>query len=235
MMTPADHLTVDKFGWWSGVAFLLSFGLGAIVLAGIVPPHDPALSGEAIAEIYANRLNGIRAGMVVVMFASAFFYIFNSFVAQRISELEGRTGTLSMTSLSSGLSGFLIVVISAVFFEIAAFRQDIDPDIMRSWNDAAWLMLVGPVAPALPQLVALTFASFFDRRDKPVFPRWYGYLCIWVVLLLLCGMLCFFFKDGPFAWDGFFPFYLAFSAFGSFVIATLWILRADIKRRQAVL
>jgi hypothetical protein len=66
-----------------------------------------------------------------------------------------------------------------------------------------------------------------------VFPRWIGYVNIWLVLLTLPSFALYFFKTGPLAWDGMFVFWIPLTALAIWTVSmTLTMVRA-IKRQAA--
>ena len=80
---------------------------------------------------------------------------------------------------------------------------------------------------------AVGFATLADKSAEPVFPRWSGFVNLWLGTLFLPGGLIVFFKTGPFAWDGFIAFWIPFAAFALwFLVMTPVLLRAI---RQQVL
>ncbi|MCX2935024.1 hypothetical protein ORI20_32730, partial [Mycobacterium sp. CVI_P3] len=54
--------------------------------------------------------------------------------------------------------------------------------------------------------------------------RWSGYLSLWTALLLGPAGLVPLFKDGPFAWNGIFGFWMVLIAFCIWVAAITWLL-----------
>ena len=55
---------------------------------------------------------------------------------------------------------------------------------------------------AVPHFLIIPIVAFNDRRPEPAFPRWAGYLNLFVFIIVLPGQLMFFFYSGPFAWNG---------------------------------
>jgi hypothetical protein len=94
-------------------------------------------------------------------------------------------------------------------------------------NDLAWIMFLGIVSTFVVQLIVIGFAILCDRRTAPVFPRWVGYLNLWMALLFTPATVLIFFKSGPFAWDGLLVWWLPFAAFVLwFPVNTFFLLKA---------
>jgi len=84
-------------------------------------------------------------------------------------------------------------------------------------NDLSWLIFVMVFPGYVLQLSCVAVASFIDRSTSPIWPRWVGYLNLWIALSGAGGGLAAFFKYGPFAWNGLVGFYIPIIAF------TIWI------------
>jgi hypothetical protein len=65
------------------------------------------------------------------------------------------------------------------------------------------------------------------------FPRWYGYLNIWLVGLFELGGPAFNFKTGPFSWRGLFAYWSPFALFGLWILLTTWLLLRALKGQLA--
>jgi hypothetical protein len=65
------------------------------------------------------------------------------------------------------------------------------------------------------QQVPIAVAILLDRSPRPVFPRWVGYLNLWVPLSCFPAFLIYFFKSRPLAWQGILVFYLGLATFGA--------------------
>ena len=64
-----------------------------------------------------------------------------------------------------------------------------------------------------------------DTSENPVFPRWFGYQSIMTFLLLVPDQMLFFFKTGPFAWNGLLGFWIPLTALGSWFITIFILMR----------
>jgi hypothetical protein len=57
-----------------------------------------------------------------------------------------------------------------------------------------------------------------DKREKPIFPRWFGYFNFWIGIMFIPGELIWFFKTGPFAWNGLVSFWFVVAAFSVWMV-----------------
>ena len=106
----------------------------------------------------------------------------------------------------------------------AAFRPESrPPEITQALNDVFWLMFIGIVGTIIMQNITLAIASFIDKTEPQTFPRWYGYLNLWVALLSLPGCVVVVFNDGPLAWHGVFAFYIPGAAL------TIWLFSTTLR------
>jgi hypothetical protein len=93
-------------------------------------------------------------------------------------------------------------------------------------------MFIGIVGTIIVQNITLAIASFIDKTEPQTFPRWYGYLNLWVALLSLPGCVVVVFNDGPLAWHGVFAFYIPGLALTVWMFSTTYVLNRGIKAQQ---
>jgi hypothetical protein len=227
------NISVLRFGVWAALLYPGLLILGWWVLAGFMPPPKPLASTHAIVLLYRSNATGIRAGMVITMFGAVMAMPLGATVAYFIRRIEGFTGPLTMLQMMGAVGMAVLTFLPAMWWLIAIFRIGRDPQITRTLNDAAWLQWVGGLTIYYPTIITMAIASFIDKSERPVFPRWFGYVNLWLVVLLLPGQLIFFFKSGAFAWDGLISFYLAFVVFGLWFPIAFTVLRRAVNRIEA--
>ena len=111
----------------------------------------------------------------------------------------------------------------------AAFRPGRSPEITQALVDLGWLLFITPIAPFILQYLTLAIAIFADHRAQPAFPRWAGYLQLWISITFLPALAAYFMKRGPLAWKGLFVWWIPFVAF------TAWFFIMIALTRRAVL
>lgn len=216
---------VLMFGAYAALLYPGLLVIGWWALADFVPPPHPTDTTSTILALYHAHATRIRAGMVIVMFGAVMAMPLGATVGYFIRRVEGFTGPLTMLQIMGAVGMAVLTFFPAMWWLIAAYRLGRDPQITHTLNDAAWLQWVGGLTIYYPTIITMAIASFLDRSERPALPRWFGYLNLWLVALLLPGQLIFFFKTGPFAWNGLISFYLAFVVFGLWFPVAFYVLR----------
>jgi phage shock protein PspC (stress-responsive transcriptional regulator) len=218
--------------WSLAVVGVLMFG-GWWTVAQFVPPHLPAASAEEIAAIYRANATNIRIGMVMVMFAGAFVGPFTAVAYMQMKRIEGKAfPILSLSWLVCGTWNIPGLTIPAMLWTVAAFRPERDPQITQVFNDLGWLFFI--MVNAVPVLQAVLFGLVIlgDKAPKPLFPRWFGYLNLWMAVLFFPAALITFFKTGPFAWNGLISFWMIVVVVGAEMLVLMVYLLKAINRED---
>ena len=216
---------------WSGAVFLLVFFAGFVPLANFLPPPSPSASAVEIASMYQQHAVQIRLGLVLMVFSWALIIPFAAGISIQINRMHDGPSVLSYTQLACASSNVVLVIIPELLWTTAAFRPEQNPELIRMLNDMGWITFLWPVGTFVVQVVAVGLATLSDKNDRPIFPRWFGFFCLWIAVLFLPGVMLTFFKTGPFAWDGLLVFWLAVVAFFGWYTVTFTVLRASIIRQ----
>ena len=205
---------------WSGVGFMALFFLGFGVIAGYIPPPNPANSAAEVAQRYRDDANAIRTGMLLSMYALVLYVPWVATLSVHLRRIEGTHTPLTYSQL--GLGAVLTVAFfpSLYFFEVAAFRPDRPDTDIQQLNDMGWLPFTGIIYGILVQNLVIGIAVLSDKSANPVYPRWFGYFSLWFALLYCPASLDVFFQDGPLAWNGIFSWWLSLVSFFIWVVVT---------------
>lgn len=232
-MNPASRSSVQMFGAYCGLAYMISLIVGWWIIAGFVPPPAPSTSVDAVATLFREDYTRIRIGMVMVMWSALIFIPFAALVSHFVSRVEGGFGVLGGAALLGGAGNMVLTFYPAIWWLVAAYRPDRPPEITYVFNDLAWLQFIGGVSmyDAIP--ISIAVAAFCDKSPNPVFPKWAGYFNLLVVMLLLPDQLLFFFHSGPFSWAGLFGLWIPLAVFGVWFIVIFSLLRRAILRERS--
>lgn len=214
---------------WITMASLGLTAIGFFIVSGYVPPPHADASATEISQFYVDNTDRIRAGIFLTFVSWAGWATLVAGLATQMSRIEGVRPILTYLMLLTGGAGWICVLFPTMFLGVASFRPERSPEVTQTLHDLGWICAFFPFVPFVMMGIALAVAIFQDPSPKPVFPRWLAYANIWAAILFLPGGALLFFKDGVFAYHGFFVFWVPFFIFGA------WILVLALALRQAAM
>lgn len=228
------ELRLQRIGAWCGTVMIVVYGTFFSGVARLFPPLSPGSSAEEITGFFVDHKLWVRFGVAGSLLALALALPFLAALVLRIRRVEGRFGMLSMTQLFAATVFVPALLFPLFFLAVAAFRPETRPaETTLMLNDLFWLWFIGIVGTIVMQNITLAIASFIDRTDPPTFPRWYGYLNLWVAMLSLPGAVVVVFNDGPLAWNGVFAFYIPGVALTAWLFGTTYVMVTSIRAQEA--
>lgn len=210
---------------WITVASVGLAFVGFFIVSGYVPPRAANDSAQQIAQFYADNTTRLRIGLLLTIVAWAGWMTLVAAVATQMLRIERRRPVLSILQLGSGVTGFVFLLVPTIVLVVATFRPGRSPEITQALHDLGWILAFLPFVPFCVQAVAIGAATLQDRAERPVFPRWFGYLNFWIALLFAPGCLLPFFKSGAFSYQGLFVFWIPFVVFGAWMLILAWGVR----------
>ncbi|HEY1966327.1 MAG TPA: hypothetical protein VGH89_00155 [Pseudonocardia sp.] len=221
------NLRAQRWCTWCGPAFTVLFAIGFWPIAGLVPPPSPDQTPAQFAALFAAHDTRIRIGLQLCMIASALFFPFVAQLSVQLRRIEGEYSPLAYAQLAAGTGSTLVFIFPVMNLQSAAYRADRAPELIQAINDMSWIPFVGLLCVPAMQNICLAIGILTDTAEHPVFPRWSGYLNIWVAASFLPAVLLVFVKSGPVAWNGIFSWWLGAAAFfGWVLVMTGLLLRA---------
>ncbi|WP_293234783.1 hypothetical protein [Mycolicibacterium sp.] len=218
------HVKIEKGAAWLGLAMLIGFMALFVLVAGLIPPMDPGASANEIAKIYSEHGVRIRVGLALMALFSVFFTPYLALLSRQVRRIEGYWGVMSLTQVMMSVTFPFGFILCSIFGMAAAYRPERNPDVTQALSDVFWFIFVGVVGPLIFQVVILAVAVFMDKRERPSFPRWFGYFNIWYAILGVPGCAIYLFKSGPLAWNGMFAFWIPLTVFSIWWIVTTFML-----------
>lgn len=207
---------------WSGVAFIVFFFIGLLVLAHLVPPPSPAKTALQIASIYRDHTGRTRAGLAFVFVGCIFFLTFGSAIASQTGRIKAASPALLYLQIASLGAAVLIIIFPVLIWLAAAFRPDTTPaTTLRTLNDLGWLTFQVGFVPYVTWAFSVAGMILSDTGDAPLFPRWAGYLSILVALVQIPPIALVFVKTGPFAWNGLYSWWIVAIDFFTWIVVMI--------------
>jgi hypothetical protein len=212
-----------------GVVLLIAF----VAFPGFFPPMSPQMSAEQVAAFYTENTAMIRFSMITYNLCGIMLVPFFMVIVIQMKRMATQSHVLAYAYLTATVSGATIFALADIFYLVAAFRPDRNPELILLLNDMAWITFIPPVGVLVAQNLLLAAAVYFDNGPNRVFPRWVGHYAIATALAIAPAAAAAAVKDGPLAWDGAVSFWLRNGAFALFVIVMFFVLRGAL-HRQAV-
>lgn len=237
-MTDAEfNRRVTKACAWCGPTMVVLFLIGVVPLAGFfAPPTSALLSAQEIAAYYNEHLFVIRLGCFVMFLAAALFLPFGIAITE-VTRRDNLGGPIlgRVQTASVAVCTFDIVLIP-IFFGVATYHADTtSPEVLQSWNDAAWMGILFGVPPFSVWCLAIAVAILRDSaRDDAAMPRWSAYLNIWCAIFYVPAMMMIFFRSGPFSQDGIFAFWIPVGVFFFWIMSMTVLVSRAIDRQAAL-
>ncbi|HWJ09300.1 MAG TPA: hypothetical protein VNS46_07985 [Nocardioides sp.] len=192
------------------------------------------MSAGEVAALFDEHRFGIRTGMVLSLVFSTFLFPFFAIISVHIGRIE-RGRLLAMVQFGGATLLVVYFQLCSMIWITATFREELGADGVRMLSDFGWLTFVMVFPAYVFQLGCVAIASFIDRSESPVWPRWAGFLNLWIALSGAGGGLAVFFKTGPFAWNGVVGFYLPVGAFVVWLLVMTHLMLRHHRRRTDLL
>lgn len=223
----------NLFGAWCGVAYCVLLFVGWWWVGGFFPLHEPSAGAEEIAAFFRGDVTGIRLGMVIVMWGAATFIPFTATMADYVARVEGRSGPLTRITTMAGYANAMLTFYPPLWWIANTWRsEERSVELIYLLNDIAWLQFIGGLSLIMPMFITVAVAALNDKCANPVFPRWSAYASIFVFVAFLPDQMLFFFKTGPFAWNGLFAFWIPLSVFCGWFLMIFYLIRKSILRES---
>lgn len=220
--------SISICAWCGQIAMFLMF-MAMWPAWHILPPPSPSLPLAEWANHFRSNTTGVIVGSALMTMGASLFLIFGGGLCACLRRMEGKQATLTNGMIMIFPFGFFPLFAMSVFFVEAVFRPGLSDETVGVLADLGIFMLAIPGLVALVQFVITGIIILRDVNSEPLFPRWVGYICIWVGILSIPGCIIPFFKSGPFAWNGIIAFWIPAVAFGILINAVFFAMNRAAK------
>ena len=203
---------------------VLFLGIGFFLITGYVPPPHADDTARQLAHFYVTHRTRLRIGLVITLVSWAGYGTLTAVISTQMLRIEGRRRpVLALLQALAGTAGWVCLLIPTMLLAVATFRAgQVSPQTTQTLHDLGWITAFMALTPFFVQLLAVAGAIFQDSSPVPVFPRWLGYLTVWIAISFAPGVLLIFFKSGAFSYQGLFVFWVPFLTFGGWILVMAW-------------
>lgn len=227
----AGNIKAQWVSLWIGPAVGFVLLVAMVTFPGFSPLMSPTMSASEVAQFYAEQTAWIRFSQVTLDLFGIMTVPFFMVIVVQMKRMKGQSHVFAYCYLTTVASGATIFALSNIFFLVAAFRPDRDPELQLLLNDLAWIVFIAPVGMVVAQFFLLAAAVYFDNGPNPVFPRWVGLYSLITGVAMMPAAAAGVFRTGPLAWDGILSFWLRNGAFAVFVVVMFFVLRRAVLRQ----
>ena len=229
-----DRRTLDaqSVSLWLAVVFGALLLVAFILFPGFFPPMSPGMSATKVAHFYSRHTTMIRTSMIIFNLCAVMLLPFFMVIVYQMKRMATPTQVLAYCYLSAAATGATLFAIADLFWLVAAFRPDRDPQLIMLLNDLAWITFTAPVGMIIAQNLCLGLAVLLDDQPRPIFPRWVAYLSFGIALVIAPSVCAAVVQSGPLAWNGLVSFWLRIIAYAVFLVAMFFVLHSAIRRER---
>lgn len=227
----AGNIKAQWVSLWTGPIVGVVLLAAAVAFPGFWPPISPTMTAGEVAAFYTDHTAWIRLSQVTFNLCGIMIVPLLMVIVVQMKRMKGQSHVFAYCFLTAVVSGATIFALSNIFFLVAAFRPERDPELIQLLNDLAWIVFIAPVGMVVSQFVLLALAVYFDSSTDPVFPRWVGHFSLVVAAAMVPAAGAAVFQTGPLAWDGVWSFWVRNGAYVAFVVVMFFVLRRAVYRQ----
>ena len=220
----------ERVIFWTLPAVAVIWLAAFFLFPGFTPPMSPRATASEVADFYSDNLSRVRYSMILFNWFCVALIPILMLVVERMRRMGHRTPVLRYCVIGVAAAAPIAFLTSTVFWLIAAFRPDRDPELTLLLNDLAWITFTCSVPFLIALFVFLALSIAYDDQPRPVFPRWVAPFNIVIALALVPACFAGLTLTGAFAWDGFASFWVKNLAIALWIIVMAIVLGQSMAR-----
>jgi len=195
----------------------------------------PTLSAEEVAAFYRDpeNLPRIRYSMILFNWFAVGLVPLLALLVLQIRRMAHRTPIFSYAMIACAAGGPTIFLLADLFWLLAAFRPERDPQLTLLLNDMAWVTFASQVGFLIAQNVIFAVAIYLDRNAQPIFKPWVAHFNLLIAAAMVPASFVGLALEGPIAWDGLLTFWVRNIAIGLWIVVMGVVLGQAISRQRA--
>lgn len=215
----------------SAMLMMLGVMLGAFVMPGWIPPPSPSLTPAEVATIFTPDNVMMRAGILIMCLISPLLIAYSSVITTQLRRIEGKNHVMANAQLASQAAGLCLFLLPGFIWLAISYRPHTNPELIVVLNDLSWFMWFAGIGPTVVQWLCIGIPILGDKSADPVYPRWLGFLNLWLAVGAGATQLIPFVYGGPFGYNGLFGFVFPATVFSIWTFATYFCTLKAIRKQ----
>jgi hypothetical protein len=218
--------------WWS-LIFMLLYAIAIRFGFHMMPPPSAHQTSNEVARWYQDHRTSIRIGAAIAGWTSAFMIPYGVVIYFQIARQEQGAKVWSVLALCSGALTAVFFAVPPLAWGAAAFSPARAPQITALMHEFGTLTFIttDQMYVFMWVVVAIVCLTPTTVKHSP-FPRWFGYLTAWIVIMFEAGAIAFIPHSGPFAWNGLLAFWSPLILYGAWMLLMAWLILRALRRQQ---
>jgi hypothetical protein len=220
---------------WTLPAMAIVWVAAFFLFPGFVHPMSPTMSAQQVAAFYRDphNLSRIRYSMILFNWFCVGLIPILTLIVMQMRRMAHRTPIFSYCMIGIMAAGPTLFLVANLFWLLAAFRPERNPELTQMFNDLAWVAFGSGVPFLIGQSVILALAIYLDRQPRPVFKPWVAHFNLLVAAALAPAAFTGLALAGPMAWNGALPFWVRNAAITAWIVVMGLVLGHAIYRQRA--
>ena len=197
---------------------------------GFLPPMSPQMSPVKIAAFYSEHASRVRWSMILLNWFCVALIPILMLIVERMRRMAHRTPVMRYCVIGVAAAAPIAFLTATVFWLLAAFRPDRAPALTQLYNDLGWITFTCGVPFLVCLCLFLAVSIYLDQQAEPIFPRWVANFNIVIAVALIPAGFAGLTLTGPFAWNGFFSFWMKNIAIALWLVVMGIVLGRGVER-----
>lgn len=203
------------------------------VLGQNIPPFSAGLGADEFAAKLIAHASSIRIGMIGQLFVSFLYFLWGLGICKVMEAAEEDNNVLSTIAFWGVALTWVVWVIPCSMWLAVAYRpEQMDPRTLQILFDFAWFFFDNSFTITTMGMVAMGMGFLRDPRERPLMPAWVCWLAICVGIGFVMEIFMPLVQVGPFSRSGLINYWIEFSAYFVYWLATAIYLDKAVVRLQ---
>ena len=141
-----------------GAVLLVAF----VAFPGFFPPMSPDMTADQVAAFYRDNTAMVRFSMITFNICGIMLLPLFMVIVVQMKRMATQSHVFAYCYLTAAVSGATLFALADIFYLVAAFRPDRNPELVMLLNDMAWIIFIAPVGALVAMNLLLAAAIYFD-------------------------------------------------------------------------